>query len=83
MPSPEEAAAYRFSPAERNLVEQTLATQVIGDPPAVEKGLRALATRTEADELIISTRVHSYEARVRSLELVAGLALEGRDEPAA
>jgi luciferase family oxidoreductase group 1 len=73
MPSPEEAAAYRYSDMERALVEQTLATHVIGDPDTVADGLAALAARTGADELIISTRVHSYEARRRSLELIAGI----------
>jgi luciferase family oxidoreductase group 1 len=83
MPSPEEAAAYRYSEAERALVEHTLATHVIGDPPAVRRGLQALADRTGADELMISTRIHSPEARLRSLELVAGLGLDGAQDPAA
>jgi alkanesulfonate monooxygenase SsuD/methylene tetrahydromethanopterin reductase-like flavin-dependent oxidoreductase (luciferase family) len=73
MPSPEEAAAYRYSEREQALVDQTMATHVIGDPPTVAAGLAALAERTGADELIVSTRVHSFEARRRSLELIAGL----------
>jgi len=44
---------------------------VIGDPGSVQKGLRELQARTGADEIIVSTRAHSYEARSRSLELVA------------
>ncbi|MDE3203743.1 MAG: LLM class flavin-dependent oxidoreductase [Acidobacteriota bacterium] len=78
LPTPEEAAAYRFSEGERALVEQTLATHVIGDPETVRVGLVALARRTEADELMISTRVHSYQDRLRSLELVASLGLDDR-----
>jgi luciferase family oxidoreductase group 1 len=70
-PSPEEAAAFRFSPAERDLVEHTMATHIIGDPATVEDGLRQLEGRTGADEIMLSTRAHSYEARARSLELVA------------
>ncbi|HET6873136.1 MAG TPA: LLM class flavin-dependent oxidoreductase [Acidimicrobiales bacterium] len=83
MPSPEEAAAYRYSAAERALVEQTMATHVIGPPEAVAAGLNALVARTSADELIISTRVHSYEARARSLELIAELAVDASEDPAA
>ena len=71
LPSPEEAAAYDFSPAETALVEETLATHLIGDPEMVREGLDALARRTGADELMLSTRVHSYEARVQSLTLLA------------
>jgi luciferase family oxidoreductase group 1 len=83
LPSPEEAAAYRFSPEEKAVIEQVMATHVIGDPPAVRSGLDALVQRTGADELIISTRAHSFEARLQSLELIASLYLERRDSPAA
>jgi luciferase family oxidoreductase group 1 len=83
MPSPEEAAAYRYSEAERALVQQTLATHVIGAPETVVAGLNALAARTGADELMISTRVHSYEARLGSLALIAAMAIRTSEDPAA
>jgi luciferase family oxidoreductase group 1 len=78
MPSPEEAAAFRYSPAEQSLADQTLATHVIGDPDTVRDGLEQLQQRTGADELMISTRVHAYEARLQSLSLVAKVYLDGR-----
>jgi luciferase family oxidoreductase group 1 len=71
LPSPEEAAAYRFSAAEQALVDTTMASHVIGDPESVHHGLRVLAERTGAGELMLSTRLHGYTARARSLELVA------------
>ncbi|HWE54245.1 MAG TPA: LLM class flavin-dependent oxidoreductase [Acidimicrobiales bacterium] len=71
MPSPEEAAAYRFSAAEQALVEHTMSTHVIGDPATVEAGLESLVERFKVDELMISTRIHGYEPRVRSLRLIA------------
>lgn len=71
LPSPEEAAAYRFSEVERQHVERVMATHVIGDPPTVARGLSALLERTEADELIVSTRLHSFDMRARSLQLIA------------
>ncbi len=73
--SPEEAASYDYTQAERDLVERVMATHVIGDPAQVSAGLSALVDRTGADELILSTRLHSLEERVRSLELVAGVRL--------
>jgi luciferase family oxidoreductase group 1 len=73
VPSPEEAAAYDYSAAERDLVESLTATHVIGDPATVEEGLSALAARTGADELMISTRVFGYADRVRSYDLVSRL----------
>ena len=71
--TPEEAAAYRFSEAEAALVRETTATHLIGDPATVAEGLEALRERTGADELMLSTRAHAYDARVQSLRLVAGV----------
>jgi luciferase family oxidoreductase group 1 len=71
LPSPEEADAYRFSPEESALIEQTMATHLIGTPDVVHHGLSALQRRTAADEIMLSTRAHSYAARQRSLSLVA------------
>ena len=71
LPSPEEAAAYHFSDEETEIVNQALATHVIGDPDTVRQGLVALQERTRADELMLSTRTHSYETRERSLRLIA------------
>ncbi len=71
LPSPEEAAAYRFSPAETLFVEETMSTHLIGDPETVTRGLLALQRRTRADEIMLSTRIHSSEDRVRSLTLVS------------
>lgn len=70
-PSPEEAAAYDYSPAERMLIDEAMATHAIGSPETVRRLLLDLARRTGADELMVSTRVHSLADRVRSLTLVA------------
>jgi len=69
--TPEEAAAYRYSPQERSLIDATTATHLIGDPGQVHQGLVELQDRTDADEIMLSTRAHSLEARARSLSLVA------------
>jgi len=69
--TPEEAAAYPFTRAERELVESVMATHVIGDPETVARGLADLVDRTGADELMVSTRAHSLDVRARSLTLVA------------
>ena len=71
LPSPEEAAEYPFTASELAVVTEALSTHVIGDPSAVQDGLKTLIQRTGADEVILSTRTHSYEARLRSFELIA------------
>lgn len=71
LPSPEEAEAYPFTAAEMAIVEEATATHLIGEPEAVRDGLLQLHQRTNADEIMLSTRAHSYETRLRSLSLVA------------
>ncbi len=69
--SPEEAAAYPFTPEERSIVEASTADHIVGGPDTVQRGLEALVERTGADELILSTRAHDLAARSHSLTLVA------------
>ena len=71
LPSPEEAAQYSFTAAEKSIVEDAMSTHLIGDAERVILGLRQLQERTGADEIMLSTRAHSYEARLRSLTLIA------------
>ncbi|TWS20038.1 MsnO8 family LLM class oxidoreductase [Tsukamurella asaccharolytica] len=46
-------------------------TQFVGEPSRVADGLRALAERTGADELVITSVTHDHAARLRSHELLA------------
>jgi luciferase family oxidoreductase group 1 len=70
LPTPEEAADYSFTPFERELLRHWTAPLVLGDPATVHRELLELATRTGADELMITTMVHGAEDRLRSYELV-------------
>lgn len=71
--SPEEAAAHSFTPEELAIVRSATASYLIGNPMMVRDGLEELRRRTGADELMLSTRTHSYETRRRSFELVAAI----------
>jgi len=71
LPSPEEAAAYPYSDEDRVLIEHATASHLIGTPDEVHAGLVALQQRTQADEIMLSTRAHSLDARVASLSLIA------------
>ncbi|MFG2196203.1 LLM class flavin-dependent oxidoreductase [Streptomyces sp. NPDC048639] len=72
IPSPEEAEAYEWSPVEREFADSWLANVVHGTAEEVRDGLNALAKRTGADELMITTNAHTPSARLRSYELMAG-----------
>jgi luciferase family oxidoreductase group 1 len=71
LPSPEEAAAYEFTPIEEEIAAEAMSTHVIGDQATVVNALSGLQQRTQADELMISTRLHSLDARVTSYGLLA------------
>ncbi len=71
LPTPEEAADYVFTPAEREVVRSWTAPLVRGEPEVVRAELELLAERTGADELMITTMVHGPADRLRSYELLA------------
>jgi luciferase family oxidoreductase group 1 len=64
--TPDEAAAHPDLPIAR----QMPSNRIVGDPAHVVAELRALAERTGADELMLSTMAHGLDTRVHTLELV-------------
>ena len=74
LPSPEEAAAYPYTPEERAFVDGRRASQVIGSPESVRTGLQGLLEATAADELMVTTTTFDPADRIRSFEFVADLA---------
>jgi luciferase family oxidoreductase group 1 len=62
-----------WSPMEKMNVEHTLRYAVVGSPATAEAQLNEFLKETQADEVIISMPIHDIEARLRSVELFAGL----------
>ena len=71
LPTPEEAAEYVFTPTEREIVRGWTAPLIRGDAVHVHTELDALAKRSGADEMMITTMIHNPADRRRSYELVA------------
>lgn len=71
LPTPEEAAARVFTPMEREIVRSWTAPLICGPPDHARTELEALAQRTGADELMITTMIHGPADRLRSYELLA------------
>ena len=67
---PEEAAAYPYTPAEREMAWGRFAGQAVGSPDTVRARLAGLLERTGADELMLTTMVYDIGDRIRSFELV-------------
>jgi luciferase family oxidoreductase group 1 len=74
LPTPEEAAAYPYTPDELAMTRDFTSSHVVGDPDSVRRGLDDLLAATGADELMVTTFVHDHEDRLRSYQLVAELA---------
>ncbi len=71
LPSPDEALAYRYSEAEQALVRGFRRLVVVGSPESVRAQIEAKASACQADEVMITSNIHSHAARLRSYELVA------------
>jgi len=73
-PTPESAADFNPTPAEREAIKAWSSSRIVGDPDAVAGELAALVERTGADELMVTTMVHGHADRLASYRLVADLA---------
>ena len=76
LPKPIDPAAMEalWTPQEKAGVQRMLAATAVGSPQTVQHQLDAIILRTQADELIVAGAIHSHTARLRSYELLAGLA---------
>jgi len=69
--SPEEAAAYTYSPAERGLIARNRARLFVGAQSKVRAELTAMIAATKANEVMVTTMLYDHAARRRSYELLA------------
>lgn len=64
----------RWSPQEEEAVRSMLEVFVVGGPERARTQLQHLIDVTQADELIIASNFYDYADRVRSYEILAGVA---------
>jgi luciferase family oxidoreductase group 1 len=69
--SPEEAAAFPYTPMELGVVESLRRKALVGTAEQVAPRMRELAQRLELDELVVVTWTYDPAARHRSYELLA------------
>ncbi len=69
--SPAEAAAYPYTPIDRERLARHRGRLIVGGIDSVKRRLLALIESTRADELMITTTVYDHAARRRSYELLA------------
>lgn len=71
VPSINAVQSYFFSTEEQETVQKMRSKMVVGNPQEVRRQLEQLQELYKADELMIVTITHSYEARVKSYKLLA------------
>jgi luciferase family oxidoreductase group 1 len=71
LPRPDDALRHRFAPDEERTLAFYRRVQIVGTPEQVRREIEARASRTEADEIMVTTHAYEPEARRRSFELVA------------
>lgn len=69
--SPEEAAAYDYSPLDQARIAQNRGKVAVGSPRTVLQKLAPLIDATKAGELMITSMIYDHAARKRSFELLA------------
>ncbi|MBW8310761.1 MAG: LLM class flavin-dependent oxidoreductase [Rhizobium sp.] len=72
VPPPLESAAAiddYCTPAEKHMIEATLACRAVGSPGTVRARMQEFAARHRPDELILTANIFDHAARVRSFEL--------------
>lgn len=57
------------TPAEKHMIDSTLACRAVGSPATVRAQMQAFVERHRPDELILTANIFDHAARVRSFEL--------------
>jgi alkanesulfonate monooxygenase SsuD/methylene tetrahydromethanopterin reductase-like flavin-dependent oxidoreductase (luciferase family) len=69
--SPDEAAAYNYSPIDRERIRINRERLFVGSPATVRERLAPLIEATAADELMLTSMIYDHAARKRSYALMA------------
>ena len=72
-PRPSYDAVADLKPEETAMIDHMLRYAMVGSLATIEKRLGSFLEQTQADELIISMPIHDIAARLKSVELFAGV----------
>ena len=71
VPPPIDDMDAYWSPAEKAMVDHSLAVAFVGSAETVERGLRKFIDAMQPDELMITAHIYDQAARLRSVEIIA------------
>ncbi|HYL17136.1 MAG TPA: LLM class flavin-dependent oxidoreductase [Burkholderiales bacterium] len=73
VPPPIDDMDAYWSPAEKAMVDHSLAVAFVGSAETIERGLRKFIDAMRPDELMITAHIYDQAARLRSIEIAAGV----------
>ena len=68
---PEPDFDAQTGPVEQSMLNNFLTCSAIGAPDTVRATMQAFAAKTRADELILTSQIYDFDARLRSFEIAA------------
>jgi luciferase family oxidoreductase group 1 len=71
LPSPEEAAQYPYTEADRAAIRRNRSRLFVGSPATVMAKLEPMIAESQADELMVISAIYDHEARKQSYSLLA------------
>ena len=72
-PAPIDDIERYWTPEEKAMVEHSLACSFVGSADTIARGLREFIEALQPDELMVNSHIYHQDARLRSLEIVAGV----------
>ncbi|NMA97477.1 MAG: LLM class flavin-dependent oxidoreductase [Phyllobacteriaceae bacterium] len=69
--SPEKAMEHKMTPQQQQVIDHQSSLWLVGDAEQMAETITQKAKEAGADEVMITTTIHSYELRRRSYELLA------------
>jgi luciferase family oxidoreductase group 1 len=76
LPPPVDDYEERLTPMDRAQIVEMLAISAVGSAETVQRGLESLIDATGADELMVTSQIFDHGARLRSYEILAGIAVQ-------
>ena len=73
LPPPIDSMDERWTPPERELVDEALSCSVVGSPATVRDGIARFIAHHTPDELMLTAQIFDHTARLRSFEIAATL----------
>jgi luciferase family oxidoreductase group 1 len=71
LPPPVDGFIEQIAPHERAMLEEALACTVAGSPDVIRAGLEAFVENTGADELMITSQIYDFDARLHSYQITS------------